>query len=111
MEKCYICKKPAQWEVKVDDELQFCHQAEQKPMCDEHKRYICQNQEPKPYIRRITQSLTEAYMDQTRVLTFARCGRCLSVFEDDVGMYGSLKCPNPECIGMALERGIESLDE
>lgn len=105
-----MCGQPAKWEVKVDDDLQFCRQGTFKPVCVRHKRHISLDQPP--YVRRaVPQSLNEAYINQTRAVTFARCDICHSVFMDDVWLYGSLKCPNRECRGAALRRGIETLDE
>lgn len=109
MEKCFICGEPAKWEIKVDDTLQFYYQGTFRPVCEEHKLSI--SLEQPSYIRRIVKSLNEAYMDPLRAYTFARCSKCQSIFKDDVMLYGSILCPNPECKGMALIRGIKTLDD
>lgn len=57
-----------------------------------------------------TMLLTEAYRQQKQdSYDFARCPLCQRVFVDNVMVYGSLKCPDPEC-GAVLERGIKDLE-
>lgn len=109
MEKCYLCKKRAEWEVQVDKDLRFSHQGIPLLVCEEHKQSISLDQPS--YVKRFTKSLTEAYMDPLRASSFARCPNCQSVFKDDVMVWGSLICPYQECKGVALERGIKKLDE
>lgn len=38
---------------------------------------------------------------------YAKCGNCGETFIDDIGMYGSLMCPNKKCAGYCVERGIK----
>ncbi len=109
MEKCYLCKKLAEWEVQVDENLQFSPQGNPLLVCEEHKQSI--SLEQPSYSRRFIKSLTEAYMGYLRTYSFARCPNCRSVFKDDVIACGSILCPNPDCVWIELERGIKTLDE
>lgn len=107
---CFLCLESRKWEVRVDNDLRFSDAADWKSVCEYHVQHILLEQ--KEYIRRPeVESLNEAYVDQTRAYSFARCPNCHSIFKDDVMLFGSLQCPNRECEGFALERGIKSLDD
>lgn len=113
MEKCCRCENPAEWKIKVDGDP-FYGWTDFELVCKKHKldimaaaRLLDVSVSSEP----IAKSLNAAYMEPLQVFTFARCPNCESVFKDDVMLYGPLKCPNQECSGVALERGIETLDD